>query len=104
MEGLREYPEFAAINGGLVNFYADGEVMEGLREYPEFAAINGGLVNFYADGGEYIGPHSDDQRQLRRGSPIVSVSWGVSRNFVMVPKKGTQASASLRRVTLLLND
>ena len=61
-------------------------------------------MNFHADGGEFFGPHSDDQRQLRRGSPIVSVSWGVSRNFVMVPKKGTQASASLRRETLLLND
>ena len=39
------------------------------------------LVNWYADGRHYIGAHSDDERQLRPGSPIVTVSLGATRTF-----------------------
>lgn len=40
------------------------------------AALNGVLVNWYdASEGDYIGPHSDDEAQLVRGAPIVSITF-----------------------------
>ena len=39
------------------------------------------LVNWYEDGAHYIGPHSDNEAQLRTSSPIVSVSLGAERVF-----------------------
>jgi alkylated DNA repair dioxygenase AlkB len=46
------------------------------------ARINGLLVNWY-DGslGHYIGPHHDDVRSVVDGSPIVTVSFGETRDF-----------------------
>jgi alkylated DNA repair dioxygenase AlkB len=44
------------------------------------------LCNWY-NPDHYIGPHSDDTRQLVPYSPIVSVSWGYTRTFVLTPKK-----------------
>jgi alkylated DNA repair dioxygenase AlkB len=42
------------------------------------------LCNWYAPE-HYIGPHSDDVRQLVPGSPIGSISWGCTRTFVLTP-------------------
>lgn len=39
------------------------------------------LVNYYLNGMQYIGKHSDDERQLVSGSPIFSASFGQSRVF-----------------------
>ena len=39
------------------------------------------LVNWYLNGHHYIGPHSDDERQLTEGSPICSISLGATRKF-----------------------
>ena len=39
------------------------------------------LINRYKDGNSYIGPHSDDERDLVEGSSIVGVSLGASRIF-----------------------
>lgn len=39
------------------------------------------LVNFYMDGTQYIGKHSDDEKQLVAGSPIFSASFGQERKF-----------------------
>jgi alkylated DNA repair dioxygenase AlkB len=48
------------------------------------------VVNWY-DGalGHYIGPHSDDTRDLVPGVPIVIVSLGESRVFRLRPRGGT---------------
>lgn len=45
------------------------------------------LVNWYKDGQHYIGPHSDDTRQLIPNSAIYSFSFGQSRDFVVTSKK-----------------
>ena len=42
---------------------------------------NGALVNWYPDGSSYIGPHSDDERDLVPGVPILSFSFGGVRTF-----------------------
>lgn len=47
------------------------------------------LVNYYMDGHHYIGAHSDDTRQLKRGSPIISISLGQERVF-RIRKKTTK--------------
>jgi len=59
------------------------------RLYPDFHdGWNGALVNWYADGSHYIGPHSDDTRDLVPGAPILSFSFGAVRTF-RVKKKTT---------------
>lgn len=44
-------------------------------------AWNGALVNYYADGTQYIGAHSDDEKDLQGGAPILSFSFGAVRTF-----------------------
>jgi alkylated DNA repair dioxygenase AlkB len=52
----------------------------GGRGLPNFC-----LLNYYADGSRSIGAHSDDERDLARGSPIASVSVGAARRFLFRP-------------------
>uniref|UniRef100_A0A6U3GB01 Fe2OG dioxygenase domain-containing protein n=1 Tax=Bigelowiella natans TaxID=227086 RepID=A0A6U3GB01_BIGNA len=65
------------------------------------------LVNWYAPE-HYLGPHHDDMKQLRTGSPIVSISWGQTRTFrIKWDKKrpcpgATDTSLELRSGDLLL--
>ena len=44
---------------------------------------NMALVNWYENGEEYIGYHSDDERQLVPGSPICCFSFGAERDFLI---------------------
>jgi alkylated DNA repair dioxygenase AlkB len=39
------------------------------------------LINWYMDGTHYISSHSDDEPQIKPGSPIVSISLGAKRMF-----------------------
>lgn len=45
------------------------------------------LINRYANGNEYIGFHSDDERDIVEGSSIVGISLGAEREFKFKPKK-----------------
>tara|TARA_B100001057_G_C22686473_1_gene885909 strand:- start:125 stop:673 length:549 start_codon:yes stop_codon:yes gene_type:complete len=54
--------------------------------------LNGILVNFYMDGNDYISMHRDNEKTLNKKSPIVSISLGDTRKFVlqdMVSKEKT---------------
>lgn len=51
---------------------------------------NGILVNFYMDGTQYIGEHSDDEKQLVEGSNVYSFSFGTTRDFVVKSKEGNE--------------
>lgn len=53
----------------------------------DYGPFNQVLVNWYANGNHYIGAHSDDERQLIKHSPIVSISLGATRTF-RLRKKG----------------
>jgi alkylated DNA repair dioxygenase AlkB len=44
------------------------------------------LVNWYRDGNDYIGFHSDDEKQIIPGAPIYSVSIGATRKFKLKSK------------------
>jgi alkylated DNA repair dioxygenase AlkB len=43
--------------------------------------LNGMLLNWYEGAGHYIGPHNDSTRDMARGAPIVTVSFGETRVF-----------------------
>lgn len=45
------------------------------------------LINWYQNENHYIGPHSDDEKQLVNNSNIYSFSFGQSRQFVITSKK-----------------
>ena len=45
------------------------------------ATCNSCLLNLYQDGGEGMGWHSDDERSLAEGAPILSMSFGAERKF-----------------------
>jgi len=45
-------------------------------------AFNGVLLNLYRDGQDYIGWHSDDEKDLAKGAVIGSLSLGETRRFI----------------------
>ena len=45
--------------------------------------LNGILVNYYMDGNDYISPHRDNEKTLHKKSPIISISLGDTRKFVL---------------------
>jgi alkylated DNA repair dioxygenase AlkB len=44
------------------------------------------LINWYNDGKHYIGMHSDDEEQLIKKSPVMGMSLGAPRKFVIHSK------------------
>lgn len=57
-----------------------------LVNYKFKANFNGILVNRYQTGNDYIGKHSDDEKELTPQG-VVSISWGASRKFRIRDKK-----------------
>jgi hypothetical protein len=55
--------------------------------------FNSCLINWYMDGHHYIGPHSDDERELVKGSPVFSATLGETRLFRFRGKGGTKGGA-----------
>jgi len=60
------------------------DIVNGLYENYIFNSL---LVNWYENGNHYIGPHSDNTKQLVTDSPIVSISLGQTRIFRIRDKK-----------------
>jgi alkylated DNA repair dioxygenase AlkB len=52
------------------------------------ALFNHVLVNRYRNGMDSMGMHSDDEPELGPDPVVASVSVGVTRRFVLVPKRG----------------
>jgi alkylated DNA repair dioxygenase AlkB len=64
--------------------------LAGLRRRVEEAVgarFNAALLNLYRGGDDSMGLHSDDEPELGANPIIASVSLGVERRFVLVPKK-----------------
>lgn len=40
------------------------------------------LINWYPNGSNYIGMHSDNEKQIIENSPVVTISFGATRKFV----------------------
>jgi alkylated DNA repair dioxygenase AlkB len=45
------------------------------------------LINLYENGTRYIGWHSDDEKDLRDGSIIASLTFGAERDFILKNKE-----------------
>ena len=45
------------------------------------------LLNWYRDGEDYIGMHSDDESEIIKNTPIITVSLGTTRDFVLQEKE-----------------
>jgi alkylated DNA repair dioxygenase AlkB len=58
------------------------------------ATCNSCLLNLYHDGSEGMGWHSDDERSLSQGAPILSLSFGAPRKFSF-RHKNTRETVSL---------
>lgn len=70
------------------------EVVRRLQGSALLREHNSALVNYYAaEEGDYIGPHSDDERGLCANQPIVSLTWCTAqhvRRFRLTPRKSTK--------------
>ncbi|CAH1971931.1 unnamed protein product [Acanthoscelides obtectus] len=62
------------------------------------------LINRYRNGKDHIGEHRDAEKDLDRNSPIVSISLGQQRNFILKhgESRGKNKSKSIRPVKLAL--
>ena len=45
------------------------------------------LINWYLNGQNYIGMHSDNEKQIIENSPIVTISFGATRKFIVQEKQ-----------------
>lgn len=54
---------------------------------PLHPKLNAVLLNRYKDGDDYIGKHSDDEKDLNPDAFIVSVSLGATRDFIFTHKE-----------------
>jgi alpha-ketoglutarate-dependent dioxygenase alkB family protein 2 len=52
------------------------------------------LINRYADGNQYIGPHSDDERDLIQGHAIAGISLGAERDILFESKEYNETPES----------
>jgi len=53
------------------------------------------LINYYRNGNDYIGKHSDDEKQKIKNTPILSFSFGATRKFNIYSKKTKQKILTL---------
>ncbi len=57
--------------------------------------FNGVLLNLYRDGQDYMGWHSDDEKDLAKGAVIGSLSWGDSSRLIFRRRDNHQIRAEL---------
>jgi alpha-ketoglutarate-dependent dioxygenase alkB family protein 2 len=69
--------------------WTDVPILNTIKEYLHEKLnipVNFVLVNFYRNGDDYIGYHSDDEKDLDGKQPIVSLSFGAERSFLLKHK------------------
>lgn len=57
--------------------------------------INSALLNWYRDGSDSISFHSDDEKELGVEPVIISISFGVTRQFVLKHKQNGRIKTTL---------
>lgn len=60
---------------------------EPLSQLGQFELFNYALCNLYRDGKDYMGYHTDNERELGEDPVIVSLSIGATRDFHVKPRK-----------------
>lgn len=51
-------------------------------------SLNFALANLYPDGKAGLGAHADDEKDIEEGTPIVGISLGSTRDFVLTTRNG----------------
>lgn len=64
--------------------------LKALVEAKTHQHYNSCLLNLYHDGSEGMAWHSDDERELRKGGSIASLSFGAERKFALKHKKSKE--------------
>jgi len=57
------------------------------------------LINRYEDGNQYIGPHSDDERDLIEDYTIAGISLGAERNIVFTKGYAIKKETNIKSIT-----
>jgi len=73
-----------------------------LKEIVEFYTcynFNSILINVYRNGHDYMGAHSDNEKELGEEPFIASLSLGASRDFILINKKDKKHKLSLELKT-----
>ncbi|TPX35130.1 hypothetical protein SmJEL517_g02416 [Synchytrium microbalum] len=60
------------------------------------ARFNSVLCNYYRDGNDYMGYHSDDEKELGPNSIIASLSIGAERRFIFKAREGVKTPRNLK--------
>ena len=70
----------------------------------EYGKFNQILVNWYDNGLHYIGKHSDNESQIVKNSPILSISLGATRKFRIRQKnqKGIYGDITMDHGTVIV--
>lgn len=64
--------------------------------------FNFALANHYPDGSAGIGKHADDEKDIVKGSPIVGLSLGHTRDFILYQDGKKVASVPLQHGSLIV--
>lgn len=91
----KEWPHFLLRLRNRVHMWMiENSYLDGGTEPPNFV-----FVNKYRNGRDYIGFHSDDERDLKGKFPIISISLGEKRDFVIRRKNdhGVKKTNSFRK-------
>ena len=96
-------PRLIAWTGELPYRYS-GQTLEPRKPTPTLGALlervvgrtttpfNHVLVNRYRDGTDSMGMHADDEPELGRDPMVATLSLGVTRRFVLAPRRGKDAN------------
>lgn len=71
-----------------------GRLLAQLR-FDHNAEFNFALANMYPDGSASIGAHADDESDIVKGSPIVGISLGATRDFILTTSGSNTRVASV---------
>lgn len=66
------------------------------------SAFNSCLANLYRNGHDYVAAHSDDEKELGINPKVASLSFGVTRRFVLKNKQNQKVEFSLGHGDLLI--
>jgi len=88
-------------DGGPVTYRFGGKTHRPTASVPEailplwaalddaYGTFHFGVINRYIDGTDSISPHADDEKEIKRDSPIASISLGATRTFVVHANDGS---------------
>eukprot|EP01059_Diplonema_ambulator_P004568 TRINITY_DN14292_c0_g1_i1.p1 TRINITY_DN14292_c0_g1~~TRINITY_DN14292_c0_g1_i1.p1 ORF type:complete len:737 (+),score=212.21 TRINITY_DN14292_c0_g1_i1:334-2544(+) len=66
--------------------------------------LNHALIQWYRGGKDFISPHADKSLDIARGSPIINVSMGRTRDMVLTSKKDVPMTKKIKQRVALVDN